>query len=39
MLKARMPGAGPDPRDEPELLDALEPNERRRADQGDIRPT
>src|SRR5215213_10221403 len=39
MLEACMPGAGPDPRDEPELLDALEPSERGRADQGDIRST
>ena len=39
MLEARMPGAGPDPRDEPELLDALEPTEGGRADQGDIRST
>jgi hypothetical protein len=39
MLEARMPGARPDPRDEPQLLDALEPNEGGRADQGDIRST
>src|SRR5687768_18101033 len=37
VLEARMSGARPDPRDEPELLDALEPNERGRADQGEIR--
>ena len=37
VLEARMPGAGPDARDEPELLDALESNERGRADQGEIR--
>jgi hypothetical protein len=31
-----MSGAWPDPRDEPELLDALEPNEWGRGDQGEI---
>ena len=39
VLEARVPGARPDSRDEPELLDALEPNERSRADQGEIRST
>src|SRR5688572_26987871 len=34
-----MPCARPDARDEPELLDALEPDEGGRADQGDIGST
>jgi hypothetical protein len=39
VLEARVPGSWPDPRDEPKLLDALEANEGRRADQREIRLT
>ena len=37
VLEAGVPGARPDPGDESELLDALEPNEGGRADQREIR--
>ena len=39
MLEACMPGARPDSRDKPELLDALESREWGRADQGEIGST